>query len=376
MNIKIFHTNLYFGGIERSLVNLANELINHNDVEIVLFNKEGELLNELDSKIKVSVADKKLSVYGISRNKAKNKSLMFRIRRDLASFLRKKVFREKRYDRLCSKLKSNYQCDVAIAYTDDSVVDFFVLNNVSASKKFVFYHSDFRNKSFKNDDYYKRAERFDKFICVSKSCANITKQLMPRMADKVDYLYNIIKIPTEVEGYKYNNDAINIVTVSRLSSEKRLDWAVELACDLRKNFNICLHIIGDGDEYNNLKRLIKLYNASEYIKMYGAQANPFQFMKSADLLLLLSRTESFGMVLVESMLLGTPCLTTKTISAEEIVDENRGGWICLHDKNEIYERLNYILSNPKILKEKKENLLNFEFSSKDIVMKFNKLCED
>ncbi|PSU52121.1 hypothetical protein CTM75_20700, partial [Photobacterium phosphoreum] len=50
--IAIFLPNLKVGGAERVIVTLANYFVKKNDVDIVLLKKEGELLKEIDPKIR------------------------------------------------------------------------------------------------------------------------------------------------------------------------------------------------------------------------------------------------------------------------------------------------------------------------------------
>ena len=95
-------------------------------------------------------------------------------------------------------------------------------------------------------------------------------------------------------------------------------------------------------------------------------------MKMADLLYLGSYHESYGLVLIESMILGTPVLTTKTIAAEEIVPEEYG-WICDNSQEGIYSLLKSILSKKTLLEEKKANLKNYKFDNDSIKLKYEEI---
>lgn len=372
MKLIFFHSNLHIGGIEKSLVNLLNGIVNDYDVELVLLNKTGKLLNELDKKIKVSSADGKLLVFGVSKNESKSKLTMY-IKRNYYALKRKCAKTEKWIKKLVGKTSINYNCDIAISYSDDAFLNELVLQKVNANKKFVFYHSDFRNKRFKNDDYINRVSRFDKYICVSKSCRDIAVKCCPKLAGIADYLYNSVNIKDDFKPFKYQDDLFNIITVARISEEKRIDWGVEIVAKLvQEGYKIKYYICGNGKKFELIKKIVASLKLENNVIFLGEQINPYRYIKNADLFMLLSRTESFGICLVESMLLGVPCLTTNTISANEIVGEY--GFVCEHDKDEIYLKIKEIIENKNIIKEKKKLLKSYDFNNQNNIRRFKSFC--
>lgn len=379
MKITFFHTNLNIGGIEKSLVNLANSLIDDFDIEIVLLFKTGKLLEQLDKRITVSEADKSLKVFGLSKNDSKKYGFVFYVKRNLFALKRKLAKNEDYLKKYIKKSKVAFDCDIAVSYSDDAVLSYLVLYKTNAKKKFAFYHSDFRNKVFKNDDYVKRMTQFDKFICVSKSCRDVTIKLCPQLKATADYLYNIVKVPENTEPCVFDKNYFNIITVARLSYEKRVDWAIDIIHRLTNetvgggSYRIKYYICGNGKEYTNLKNKIESLNMSENIILLGETANPYPLIAGSDLMILLSKTESFGIALIESMKLDVPCLTTETISAKELVGDK--GFVCEHDKEKIYSKLKSIFDSPSILSEKKKLLNGYNFDNESIVKRFKSFCD-
>lgn len=356
------------------MVNLANKLALSNDVEIVLLNKEGKFLTDLQPNIKVFQADKKLKVFGVSSRDSKSKGLLFFLKRNLFALKRKHSKTEKWIENYVAKTKINYNCDVAIAYTDDAFVMDLVLEKVSAGRKFVFYHSDFRNKRFKNDDYVNRATKFDKYICVSRSCKEITDICCPKLSNITDYLYNSVKISNEIEPFEYDDSYFNILTVARVSYEKRIDWGIEIVSKLVDNgFKVRYYICGNGKDFEKNKNLVKELKKEDNIFFLGEQKNPYNYIKNSDLILLLSKTESFGISLIEGFKLGVPCLTTNTISAKEIVGNY--GYVCEHDKELIYNKLREILKDKSDLNKKKSDLKKYQFDNEENIRRFLEFCE-
>jgi glycosyltransferase involved in cell wall biosynthesis len=71
-----------------------------------------------------------------------------------------------------------------------------------------------------------------------------------------------------------------------------------------------LVIIGDGPDRRRLERLAGDLDLAGHVSLPGSAGNPYPFMKNADLYVLSSRYEGFGMTLVEAMALGTPVVST------------------------------------------------------------------
>jgi len=63
------------------------------------------------------------------------------------------------------------------------------------------------------------------------------------------------------------------------------------------------------------------------VHLIGEISNPSALLRAADLLVLNSLDEPFGLVLIEAMSSGTPVLTTRTGGIPEIVEDARTGWI-------------------------------------------------
>ena len=90
--------------------------------------------------------------------------------------------------------------------------------------------------------------------------------------------------------------------------------------------------------------------------MFGNQPNPYCYMKQADLFLLSSYSESFGVVLAESMLLNVPTMATESSGTCEVLDDGTYGIIVPNTAEGIYENLKRVLDDPTILDVYRERL--------------------
>ena len=110
-----------------------------------------------------------------------------------------------------------------------------------------------------------------------------------------------------------------IIYCGRLDREKNLDEWIRTAISIQKQHpDIVFEIYGEGPEHKHLETLIAGSEAGSRIFLRGFTPRPEQVMQEADLLMFLSRSESFGNVVVESILCGTPVIACDIPSMREI----------------------------------------------------------
>ena len=187
-----------------------------------------------------------------------------------------------------------------------------------------------------------------------------------------DYLYNtqindvILQKSTEFNvNFK---KGFNLLMVSRLEKEKAHLRFLPIVKKLHEEgieFN--LNIVGGGSLKQNIESYVAENNMQEYVTLYGEQKNPYPYFKEADLFVLVSLYESFGISLIEAMLLSTPVFTTKTCSANEVVGNY--GFICENNEQAIYDNLKQVLKNKQWIEEKKKLITSYNYDNDKIVQK-------
>jgi glycosyltransferase involved in cell wall biosynthesis len=147
----------------------------------------------------------------------------------------------------------------------------------------------------------------------------------------------------------------NLLFVGRIMALKRVDLIIDVVKALKDaNVNCNLRIIGfTGDKgyYNQLQEKIKKLELTDCIEFLGTikQENLVNYYQKADLLLLPSEHESFGMVMVEAMACGTPVAAiANTGGADEIVSNQIDGLLCT--KDEYVAEIQNLFQNPEKLK--------------------------
>jgi glycosyltransferase involved in cell wall biosynthesis len=102
-----------------------------------------------------------------------------------------------------------------------------------------------------------------------------------------------------------------IVTIGRLDQQKRIQDVILAVDALRlRGRDVSLYILGEGPERNVLEQLIEQRNLNDVVTLTGKLENPYPILKAADVFVLASEFEGFGMVIVEALALGVPVVAT------------------------------------------------------------------
>jgi glycosyltransferase involved in cell wall biosynthesis len=110
-----------------------------------------------------------------------------------------------------------------------------------------------------------------------------------------------------------------IVYVGRLNPGKNLEKWIDVAVDLHGKFkSATFEIYGSGPLFQPLIEKIRSPGAEDFISLKGYRSDIENVFREADLLLFLSEYESFGNVVVESILCGTPVIASDIPSMREI----------------------------------------------------------
>lgn len=156
----------------------------------------------------------------------------------------------------------------------------------------------------------------DAVVAVSRSVADDMKHML-----RPELSVHVIHNPVISEDFELRSrlgiewpwpdySVPTVIFVGRLVSVKRLDL-------LLKAFARCVHtmparllVVGDGPEADMAANLAKELRLGEACKLVGHRENPLPWIRHADLLVLCSDAEGFGLVLVEAMACGVQVVAT------------------------------------------------------------------
>jgi glycosyltransferase involved in cell wall biosynthesis len=107
-----------------------------------------------------------------------------------------------------------------------------------------------------------------------------------------------------------------LLVVARLEPEKNISLAIRSFAEAAPA-DSCLIIVGEGSELDALRRLAAQWKVDKRVFFEGA-ADPAPYYKLADLVLVPSRYEGYGLVMIEALAAGTPVISTDVGIAREV----------------------------------------------------------
>lgn len=101
-----------------------------------------------------------------------------------------------------------------------------------------------------------------------------------------------------------------------------------------------------------LKRRINEASLADHVRFVGRRADPYAFIRAADLLIHPSRTEGQGLVLLEATLLRTPVLASDVGGIPSVITHGDTGWLVPPDDPAALLRgFEHLVANPRLRRE-------------------------
>ena len=159
--------------------------------------------------------------------------------------------------------------------------------------------------------------------------------------------------------------------MARFGKEKGVERAIEALAALPDTVApYHYYVIGDGSQRPQIEEKIKLLALEDRVTLLGELSEPYGHMKAADLLLIPSVSEAAPLVVGEAACLGTPILSTKTSSAEEMIERTGFGWVCGNSVQAMTQKLSELLDSPERLQEKAQALSVLHMDNEKAVAQF------
>jgi glycosyltransferase involved in cell wall biosynthesis len=188
-------------------------------------------------------------------------------------------------------------------------------------------------------------EACDAVILLSDAMkGEIQKRIHPDYYGKLHTIrHGLKKNYGEIE--KNYDCTLNLLFSGRLDNNKRPELSVEITKILRDNgIKVKLNIAGEGPLIQKLKQLIKIYQLEDTVELLGflSKQNLIEKLNDSHFILLLSKTEGFGLSALEGMQYGSVPIVTETSGIKEIICHGKNGFII--DEANIINKTEEIIS--------------------------------
>lgn len=311
MRLIFFARDLEIGGVERALVNLLNALADRHAVTLVLEDRRGALLPELDGRVTLLAAPRCLPGERL-KNAAR-----------LALWA---LWHARRYDFAC-------------AYGTDRLAGSRMARLASKNNCLVV-HNDYSlilpdSAAFSAFFRCLRAMRFRRLVFVSRESRAAFVRREPKLAAKTLVIGNLAgaarlrSLAAEFCPFTRREGETVFLFLGRLDERQkrlhRLLTAFRMAHAERGDLRLLL--VGDGPARADCEAYLRAHALEESVTLFGAQPNPYPFLAAADCLVLASDFEGFPLVCQEALALGRDVMSTVAVSDEQL-DLRRHAVLC------------------------------------------------
>lgn len=382
--------NLENGGAERSLVNLLQMLdYEKYDIDLLLFKECGMFFEQIPERVNLRSDCERLHIlYGNKKDiglwaKHPYLNIYSTLGTVLSKFnscsgYQKGQYRWKWfYTKKIPKLLGKY--DVAVSYLEGESM-YYLVDKVDAKKKIAWIHNDYISLDANVQEDRPYFDQIDRVVSISTACVEILKKVFPEKSADIYELPNLISSKTIYsmadKGYpnEFEEEKIKIVSIGRLSEQKRFDRAVKATAELKKSgLKFQWIVLGEGELRGSLEKLCEKYSVSENIRFIGARENPYPYLRHADVVVQTSDFEGKSIVLDEAKILGKPIVVTNYETVNDQIENEYEGLIVEMKPEKIAKGILSVLER----KEKfTQYLLSKEYGNEAKIVNYCRLFDD
>jgi L-malate glycosyltransferase len=170
-----------------------------------------------------------------------------------------------------------------------------------------------------------------------------------------------------------------LVHISNFRPVKRVLDVVRIFAGVRRLMPATLLLAGDGPERDAARREATRLGVKRDVRLLGRVDDVADVLRGADLFLLPSETESFGLAALEAMACGVPVIASRVGGLPEVVEEGVSGFLApVGDVEQMTARAIELLQNPARLDSLRRGAVARAgvFSAEAIVPRYEQLYED
>lgn len=207
----------------------------------------------------------------------------------------------------------------------------------------------------------------DKILAVSNKIKNeIINTNIVDINKKTSIHWNAVNIDKFKEiSSKRRKDKPTMICVTRLVKSKNVNLLLDAKKQTKMDFNLI--IVGDGPEKHHLENKVKKEKINN-VTFTGFRSDVEKILPHADLFVLPSIDEAFGIAYIEALACGLPIIGCNNTGAKEIITSDVGLLIKPNSVSSLTDAIDKILNNEKLYNKFKSNVRKkaIEFSEMKI----------
>ncbi len=194
---------------------------------------------------------------------------------------------------------------------------------------------------------------FDAVVPISNSIKYLYYKRLNNLSDTIYNGVNVNYNPSNVDSQIVNkikefraNGLITIGTYAYLTFRKGIDQLIAL---LRYRNDVCLIVIGDGDAKRQLVDLSIDCHVNDRVLFLPYVQNPYNYLEYVDIYAMPSRSEGFGLAIVEAAYTKTPIVCSDIDVFHEIFSSEQVSFFKINDVSSLSRAIDNAIFKGKYL---------------------------
>ena len=354
------------GGVSKSMLSLLNVIDKEKyEVSLLMMNTSGAFSDQIPAGIRV-LSDSRLTALtsgfsGIKDLISFRKGIGFHPLLAILSLIR---FILSFIDKSLAGVFLAHISPTITEQSFDLIVDYngqqdlyYMVDKLKGKQKITFFHSDYRKWR-----YYEKADRkyfgkVDGVYTISEECVSALKEVFPEYTDKFHLMENITspslinKLADELIEpalTKQQHDFI-IASLGYVSIGKGSELAVQVAKKLKEvGISFEWWFIGGVTNDWDYQGFVKKNGLEDNVKFLGVKANPYPYLKRADLYVHLSKFEGKSIALDEVKVLCKPVVVTNFSTVHDQFEDRVNASICEMTVEDATDKVTELIHNASL----------------------------
>lgn len=382
------------GGAEKSLVSLLHELEkykNEYSIDLLIPYEKGLFYEQIPGYVhKASISEPLYYMTHPIKDLLKNKkvNLMYWIKKLQWIIKQKRLINASsgmREQALWALWKQSIPVledyyDIAVSYLN-GCPNYFVMDKVNARKKILWIHNEYQKIGYDSkydEEYYREA---DEIVTISDSCAESFIDIFPQFSKKIKVIENISsgKLIHQMADEAMLDDEFKayggykILSIGRLVEQKNFILAIESAKTLRDSapgLNFKWFFIGKGPLEDELRTAVEQYALQDTVYFLGVRANPYPYIRQADIFAQTSLFEGKSIVIDEAKILQKSIVCTNYTTVRDSLEDGVTGLVVEMNAVAISKAIKRLLEDEDLQNKLKQNLQSFSAGNSNELTKY------